>query len=289
MRRGDNGQPVRELQLALNRFGVGPTRVDGSFGPSTENLVKQAQSMLGLTADGIVGPKTMKALGMGGKKAATESKWDRAVKAANLRYGEALKPLTGQISMAAALAIIAIESAGKGLTKGKPTIRFEVHLFERQVGIETSSRLFKRDRPEAWNGHTMRAAPGTGWVRIHTGNQNDEYAALALASSIDEEAAYKSICVGAPQILGSWHERIGYLTPVSMWQAFHVEEEQIRALFKFLETGDDDHRNPDGDLWAAATELRWRDFARQYNGPGQAATYEGWLKAAYKSAESLLE
>jgi nucleoid-associated protein YgaU len=53
---------VKGLQNALNArtFHVG--RIDGVFGPATENAVKQFQKAAGLADDGIVGPNTWQAL-----------------------------------------------------------------------------------------------------------------------------------------------------------------------------------------------------------------------------------
>ena len=51
------GQPVKDLQTALNRHGAKLT-VDGIFGPLTEAAVKIFQKVRGLVPDGIVGPVT---------------------------------------------------------------------------------------------------------------------------------------------------------------------------------------------------------------------------------------
>ena len=51
------GQPVKDLQTALNRHG-GKVVVDGIFGPLTEAAVKIFQKVRGLVVDGIVGPVT---------------------------------------------------------------------------------------------------------------------------------------------------------------------------------------------------------------------------------------
>jgi peptidoglycan hydrolase-like protein with peptidoglycan-binding domain len=55
---------VRLLQRELRATGrsLGPTGVDGRFGPRTEAAVKALQASFGLATDGIVGPKTRKLL-----------------------------------------------------------------------------------------------------------------------------------------------------------------------------------------------------------------------------------
>ena len=54
IRKGSRGPLVAEVQEKLD---IDPA--DGIFGPGTERIVKEWQSANGLTADGIVGPKTL--------------------------------------------------------------------------------------------------------------------------------------------------------------------------------------------------------------------------------------
>jgi len=54
IRRGSRGPLVAEVQ---EKLGIAPA--DGIFGPGTERQVKRWQQKNGLTADGIVGPKTL--------------------------------------------------------------------------------------------------------------------------------------------------------------------------------------------------------------------------------------
>lgn len=63
---GSTGFKVEELQRKLNAHypAYSKLTVDGKFGQATQNVVKEFQRRSGLTADGIVGPKTWAKLGM---------------------------------------------------------------------------------------------------------------------------------------------------------------------------------------------------------------------------------
>ena len=58
----NKGKAVEELQSKLKMLGLYQAAVDGYFGPRVKDAVIQFQNMTGLDADGIVGPKTWKAL-----------------------------------------------------------------------------------------------------------------------------------------------------------------------------------------------------------------------------------
>ena len=58
---GTTGSGVKWLQYELNKQGF-DLKIDGIFGPATENAVRQFQNASMLVCDGIVGPKTIAAL-----------------------------------------------------------------------------------------------------------------------------------------------------------------------------------------------------------------------------------
>jgi len=58
---GDKGPAVSNVQQLLNQAGAN-IKVDGDWGPKTDQAVRDFQSQHGLKPDGIVGPKTMAAL-----------------------------------------------------------------------------------------------------------------------------------------------------------------------------------------------------------------------------------
>ena len=72
IRRGAEGDLVEELQAILNAKYGAELDIDGVFGAKTETAVKAFQKAHGLTVDGIVGPKTRAALGLGGLSPTTQ-------------------------------------------------------------------------------------------------------------------------------------------------------------------------------------------------------------------------
>jgi L,D-peptidoglycan transpeptidase YkuD (ErfK/YbiS/YcfS/YnhG family) len=64
LRVGSSGPAVACLQMRLNRLGFGAGPVDGEFGPMTRGAVVRFQRAEGLVADGVVGRRTARALGI---------------------------------------------------------------------------------------------------------------------------------------------------------------------------------------------------------------------------------
>ena len=64
LKQGSSGNEVREVQRRLTSWGYYSGSVDGVFGKGTRTAVIAFQKKNGLTADGVVGKSTYKALGM---------------------------------------------------------------------------------------------------------------------------------------------------------------------------------------------------------------------------------
>ncbi len=64
LRQGSTGGEVKEVQRRLKLWGYYKGSVDGVFGAGTKSAVIAFQKKNGLTADGVVGKSTYKALGM---------------------------------------------------------------------------------------------------------------------------------------------------------------------------------------------------------------------------------
>lgn len=61
---GSRGSEVRAIQERLKSWGYNIKSVDGIYGAETEKAVREFQRKNGLTADGIAGPATLKAIGL---------------------------------------------------------------------------------------------------------------------------------------------------------------------------------------------------------------------------------
>ena len=101
-RQGSSGEQVRVIQTKLKNWGYYDGAVDGVFGSQTTQAVKYFQRKNGLTADGIVGPATLKALGMsGGGSPAQDASVDLLARVISAEArGE---PYSGQVAVGAVI------------------------------------------------------------------------------------------------------------------------------------------------------------------------------------------
>ena len=170
------------------------------------------------------------------------------------------QPDTRRIDPRVMEAIMSVEAGRRTHNEdGNAIIRFEAHIFKRELrNDEMWARHFRVGTP-AWHDQEWRPSPTDGWRRIHTGRQADEYAVLEFAQRLNREAAYRSISVGAPQIMGFHHARIGYSTALLMWQAFTDSvSAQMIAMCNFVLT--------DQALHAAVNAHDWPRIGKIYNG-----------------------
>ena len=65
LRRGDSGPQVRQAQERLAALGYWLGQVDGNYGPLTRQAVLALQGAAGLDRDGVLGPRTRRALDAG--------------------------------------------------------------------------------------------------------------------------------------------------------------------------------------------------------------------------------
>ena len=101
---GSSGNVVKTVQRKLKNWGYYTGSVDGIFGSKTKEAVKYFQRKNKLTADGIVGPKTLSALGIVDGSSSNASSYSDSDVAllARLIYGEARgESYVGQVAVGA--------------------------------------------------------------------------------------------------------------------------------------------------------------------------------------------
>ena len=135
-------------------------------------------------------------------------------------------------------AFLKVESAGKHFSdNGRVVIRFEPHIFKKYAG------KYKGLKAED----------------INHSSQAEEYKTFFKAAELDREAAFKSISMGAAQIMGFHFKRLGFDSPMAMYNAFRKSAIQgIIAFGEFIQT--------DKKLLKACQEKDYHIMARQYNG-----------------------
>lgn len=110
---GSSGQTVKTIQTKLKRWGYYKGSVDGVYGSQTKSAVQYFQRKNGLTADGIVGSATAKAMGIslsGSSSASSGTTTANKVSNSDLYllsccvYGEARgESYTGKVAVAAVI------------------------------------------------------------------------------------------------------------------------------------------------------------------------------------------
>lgn len=168
-----------------------------------------------------------------------------------------------KIELAALRAVMAVETRNSGYdAKRRPIILFEPHVFYRN--------LSGKQRDEAVR---LGLAYKSWGQRPYASGSDAQYARLAEAIKINEEAAYRSISVGMGQVLGENFKSAGCDSASQMFEQATVSEiNQLKHMIGFIiATGlrDDLNRHD------------WPSFAAVYNGRGQVGKYSKWLAREY--------
>ena len=101
---GSEGETVTRIQTNLKKWGYYSGPVDGVFGTKTSRAVRSFQRKNGLTEDGIVGPRTLAALGIresGGSSAAAAADSNLYLLARIISAESRGEPYEGQVAVGA--------------------------------------------------------------------------------------------------------------------------------------------------------------------------------------------
>lgn len=98
-RKGSSGEVVTQIQKKLKNWGYYSGTVDGVFGEKTEEAVKAFQKKNGLTADGVVGSKTLAALGIAASSGASSQSNNVDLLAKVISAESRGEPYKGQVAV----------------------------------------------------------------------------------------------------------------------------------------------------------------------------------------------
>ncbi len=202
------------------------------------------------------------------------------------RFGGLMSKISQElaIEVEAAMSVLCVESGGSGFSRnGKMIIRFENHVFWMFWGKfypDEFNKYFKFNRSKTRYGHMWRSDTKEDWQQVHE-SQTSEWKAFEFAKSLNEEAALKSISMGAPQIMGFNYKVIGYKSVNEMFDNFNKDIRfHLFALFDFAKAKPRRIRYlQDKDFFS---------FAREYNGTGAPRQYEQRILEFYHIFKKLI-
>jgi len=100
-KRGSTGSVVTEIQQRLKNWGYYNGQVDGIYGSLTAQAVTLFQRKNGLTADGVAGPATLAALGIGTSAASSYQSGDVWLLSKLISAEARGEPYSGQVAVGA--------------------------------------------------------------------------------------------------------------------------------------------------------------------------------------------
>jgi hypothetical protein len=195
-----------------------------------------------------------------------------------------------QIDPAVAVAVLAVESGGRGFSAGpdgapRMIIRFENHIFFDYWGKKNPdlfNQLFHFNATKRWTEHQWRPAADQPWRDFH-GTQNGEWDAFSFARTLSDTSAKLSISMGGPQIMGFNYSTVGYESVNQMFEAFAASErDQVIGFFDFVQGPSSNSRRI-----LALQAQDFNAFASLYNGPGQASKYGSIIRSVFDTFHKL--
>lgn len=175
-----------------------------------------------------------------------------------------------KIELAALRAVMAVESRNSGYdSKKRPIILFEPHVFYRNLsGWQRDQAVRQGLAYKSWG------------QRPYPSGSDAQYARLAAAIKINEEAAYRSISVGMGQVLGENFKIAGCDSAREMFEQATVSEvNQLKHMIGFI---------VGKGLRDELNRHDWAGFAAVYNGKGQVPKYSKWLAREYAKWDRIL-
>lgn len=278
LKEGDMSTAVYALQSKLKSLGYTPDSL-GYFDVATRMAVQAFQRVKGLSPDGIVGPQTLKALGL--------EFHPTSLKDADYDY--AARRLGCEAKLVKAFTMVEAPNGGFNSDE-TPVILYERHYFYRQLmlykkpGESDEKRAQLRDwlcenqrdicypKPLTFAKFLPSGAPVD--PRDRYGASSQQYERLKRAQQYSDSAALESASWGRFQIMGENWSRIGWKSVQAFVRAMYASErDHLDAFIGFVRS-----KPP---LVQAMQKKDWANIAKYYNGTAQVSYYGPRLEQAY--------
>jgi N-acetylmuramidase len=195
-------------------------------------------------------------------------------------YESAAKELG--VEVAAIRAVAAVESQGQGFHGGRPTLRYELHIFQNGFApFAGTGGIYHASHPH------LSQPKGALGEQFHDGTQAREYsllhAAMILSNGVGGRRygdAWQSASWGKFQVLGVNYAGVGWVSLESFVSSmYESEQEHLRAFLGYVKWK---------DLTGYIRDHNWWQFANHYNSNGKASKdnkqvngYAASITAAY--------
>jgi peptidoglycan hydrolase-like protein with peptidoglycan-binding domain len=241
---------TKGLQKALNeKVGPNPSLVpDGNFGPKSIAVLQQYQMKIGIPSTGQY-------------DTATQALLNAFIIAKYLQsedYVAAAKEIG--ILTSTIRTVCTVETSGSGfLPDGRCVILFERHIFLQQLQKQGFTVQQIAQLQAAGNSDIINSTPG-GYV-----GGAGEYPRFNRAMAINQTAAMGACSWGLFQIMGFHFDWAGYADVGSFVTDMRTsEDKQLEAFIGFVKN------TSGGQMIKLLQNKDWLNFARQYNGVGEA-------------------
>ena len=202
------------------------------------------------------------------------------------KYGGLIQVISDELEfeVESALAVLCVESGGKGFVDDRMIIRFENHVMDiywGKKGFEKEfAEYFDYDRKSRRNDHRFRVSKKSDWEKCHS-SQDMEWKVFEHAKKLSEKHAIYSISMGAPQVMGFNYKSIGYSSPQEMFKFFNKDiRYHLLALFDFCKY------RPQRIEYLQKKDFY--SFSKEYNGTSAPKQYEKRIKEYYQIFKKLL-